>query len=50
MGSYSVDESVLDLPTIFYSSSLAVASGYAQEMTLSNHTMLCTKEDGLYNF
>jgi hypothetical protein len=29
MGSYSVDESVLDLPTILYSYSLAVASGYA---------------------
>lgn len=29
MASYSVDESVLDLPTILYSYSSAVASGYA---------------------
>lgn len=32
MGSYSVDESVLDLPTILYSYSSALASGYAQQM------------------
>ena len=40
MGSYSVDESVLDLPTILYSYSSAVASGYASTDESANSDAL----------
>lgn len=40
MGSYSVDESVLDLPTILYSYSSAMALGYASTDESANSDAL----------